>query len=48
MRSWLGQLTDALAHLHKAQIIHRDLKPQNVFLTEEGILKVLHGVHHIV
>ena len=35
-------MTDALAHLHAAQIIHRDLKPHNVFLTAEGMLKVLH------
>ncbi|WP_374688816.1 serine/threonine protein kinase [Promineifilum sp.] len=31
---WLGQLLDALAHLHDAHIIHRDIKPSNIIIRE--------------
>ena len=34
------QLAAALQHAHNHGIIHRDLKPGNVFITEEGILKL--------
>ncbi len=35
------QLMDVLSAVHHAGIIHRDLKPQNVFLCEDGTLKLL-------
>jgi serine/threonine-protein kinase len=35
------QLLDVLAAAHAAHIVHRDLKPDNVFLTNEGRVKVL-------
>jgi serine/threonine protein kinase len=38
---WLYQLGDALNTAHQHGIIHRDLKPDNLFLCEDGTLKVL-------
>jgi hypothetical protein len=35
------QVLRGLAHAHGLGIIHRDLKPQNVFLTDDGSVKVL-------
>lgn len=35
------QLLDVLAAAHEHGIIHRDIKPENVFLTRDGIIKVL-------
>ena len=35
------QLLDVLSAAHGAGIVHRDIKPDNVFLTQEGVLKVL-------
>jgi serine/threonine protein kinase/tetratricopeptide (TPR) repeat protein len=35
------QLVEALAAAHGKGIVHRDLKPGNVFLTREGLLKVM-------
>lgn len=36
IRSYLGQLADALAFLHARGICHRDIKDENVVLGEEG------------
>ncbi|HEV8659346.1 MAG TPA: protein kinase [Thermoanaerobaculia bacterium] len=34
-------ISDALRYAHGKGIIHRDLKPENVFITREGLTKVL-------
>jgi class 3 adenylate cyclase len=34
------QICQALAHVHSRGIIHRDLKPGNLFLTEDGSVKL--------
>ena len=35
-----GQVCQGLAHAHSHGIIHRDLKPGNIWLTEEGTVKI--------
>lgn len=39
--SIVEQLLDVLEAAHDQNVIHRDIKPDNLFLTEEGKLKVL-------
>ncbi|MBS2018407.1 MAG: protein kinase [Deltaproteobacteria bacterium] len=34
-------LLDVLSAAHASGIVHRDIKPENVFLTKEGVVKVL-------
>jgi eukaryotic-like serine/threonine-protein kinase len=35
------QLLDVLAAAHGQGVVHRDIKPENLFLTSDGVLKVL-------
>jgi TolB-like protein/Flp pilus assembly protein TadD len=35
------RIVDGLSAAHQRGIIHRDLKPENVFLTRDGLLKIL-------
>ncbi|XP_027725416.1 serine/threonine-protein kinase 35 [Vombatus ursinus] len=40
-RSFMLQLTSAIAFLHKNHIVHRDLKPDNILITERSGVPVL-------
>ena len=37
---WFTQICLALKHLHDKKILHRDLKSQNIFMTENGMIKL--------
>lgn len=36
-----ADLSEVLAYIHERDVLHRDLKPQNVFLTENGSVKLI-------
>jgi len=40
VRKTIGQVSQALAHMHGKRIIHRDLKPSNVMATQDGCIKL--------
>ncbi|KAA6384041.1 MAG: putative NEK protein kinase, partial [Streblomastix strix] len=42
MRVWeiLAQIFRALDHLHSHDVIHRDVKPENIFVMEDGSIKL--------
>ena len=43
------EVARGLAHAHAAGVLHRDLKPQNVFLCDDGAVKVLDfGLAHVL
>ncbi len=37
----MGQVLEALAHVHKKGIVHRDLKPHNIMVTQNGTKKYI-------
>ncbi len=39
--SYILDLSSAISYAHKRNIVHSDLKPANIFITENGTLKVL-------
>jgi class 3 adenylate cyclase/tetratricopeptide (TPR) repeat protein len=44
----LDSITEGLAHAHERHLVHRDLKPGNVFLTRQGVVKLLDfGLSHL-
>ena len=38
---WIAAAAEAIAAVHAKGIIHRDLKPDNLFITSQGVLKIL-------
>ena len=37
----IAQLSVGLHHAHEQSLVHRDVKPANVYLTQEGVVKIL-------
>ena len=37
----IGQVLNALRHMHSKNIIHRDIKPQNILLSHDGVIKLI-------
>lgn len=39
--SILAPVMDAVSTIHKANLLHRDISPENIFITEDGVPKLL-------
>jgi serine/threonine protein kinase len=37
----IAQAADGLSTMHRAGVVHRDIKPDNLFVTTQGVMKVL-------
>jgi serine/threonine-protein kinase len=37
----VAQALDGVEHIHRAGIVHRDLKPSNIFITRDGLVKIM-------
>lgn len=40
IKTWVGQVIEGLVYVHQRGIIHRDLRPNNLYLHEDGSLKI--------
>ena len=41
LQQWWNQLIEALDYMHRKEIVYRDIRPSNIFLTDDGEIKLL-------